>query len=129
MAADTSELDQKLMLQFSASRNVVEHQCGQRISILLELHGDASRRRVAIVNDRNAHPHLDTRGAHTRFRCKRCNRKVRSGVANTSDQMDLSDMLSFFQIGEQFANLRGARELPVSIVADKINEKSLAILC
>ena len=45
MGAGAGELDAELVRDFVAGRDVVEHEGGQGVAILFELHGDAAGRR------------------------------------------------------------------------------------
>ena len=125
MAADAGELHAKLVRDFVARRNVVEHERGQGVAVLFELHGDAAGRRVAVVGDRDVHPHFDAGRPHARLRLERRDRQVRPRFAHAAHQMDLCDLLLFLQVGEQLANLGGAGELAGAKVAHQVHDQRL----
>ena len=76
----------------SSRRDVVEHEGGQGVAILFELHGDAAGRRVAIVGDRDIHPHFDAGRAHARLGHERRDGQIRPRLAHAADQVNLGDV-------------------------------------
>ena len=67
VAADAGELHAELVRDFVAGRDVVEHEGGQGVAILFELHGDAAGGGIAVVGDGDAHPHFDAGGTNAGF--------------------------------------------------------------
>ena len=128
MAADAGELNAKLVRDLVARRNVVEHQGGQGVAILFELHRDAAGRCVAIVGNRDAHPHFDAGGTDAGLGHERLDGQVGPGFANAAHQMNLGDVFFFFQVGEQLANFGGAGELAGAKIAHEINDQRLLAL-
>ena len=126
MAADAGELHAKFMRDFVAGRDVVQHEGGQGVAILFELHRNAAGRRVAVVGNRDAHPHFDAGRPDPEMGSSDLIARFGRASRTHSNEMDLRNLFLFFQVGKQLADLGGTRELAGAKVAYEVDDQCLA---